>query len=675
MNNTEIAARLIMARVEAYLSDNRMEGILSASPVLRTAAAELTDDALKKWATESVSLESDDRYAAALRIMGRDTVLQTVLDLCVAVFLWPEFEDCLNDRFGFGPCLHTAALLEGRKGLQYGQIQDYFRRLCRIMQPDPGTEPLQYTRIRADERLLGFLSGFDEINRRLAGITVYFGPEDEGTGEAFANEDIIEKGAAYFADGGGVLALTGKGGRRFIARHIAKKTGRGFLSLNIRDLIRRAEREEMSSLCDLLIREAYYLDAGICLYGFDNTFITGGISDRQRGRRDMEALCGLLFAPFMAERIPLILCVDDEYMLPGRDMLPGLCVQALPAVFSFDERKKLWQGLFDANDLKFDASSFASRYRLNPREAAMAVLEYMEQGKKEAGEESFSRLAVSGSGSRDTSPGRIIFPDVRLEDVKLKDSVKNVLKDTVNAVLSGPVVLEEWGLERKYPYGRGVSLLMAGPPGTGKTMSANAIAGELSLPLYQVNLSDTVDKYIGETEKNLEKAFSFAEKNNAILFFDEADALFGARSEVHDSKDRYANTEISYLLQRMESFDGIVIMATNIKGNIDPAFMRRIRFVAHFENPDEELRRIIWEGCLTEKVPCEDIDIDYLASQFDTFTGSMIKTVFLNACVKAAGEGEKLSMKHLLYAVRQEKEKESPVGFSADLLGKYAYLI
>ena len=234
--------------------------------------------------------------------------------------------------------------------------------------------------------------------------------------------------------------------------------------------------------------------------------------------------------------------------------------------------------------------------------------------------------------------------------------------------------MDEWNLRTIYPYGRGVSLLMVGPPGTGKTMSANAIAGELSLPLYQVNLANVVDKYIGETEKKLEKAFSFAEKNNVILFFDEADALFGVRSEVHDSKDRYANNEVAYLLQRMESFDGIVLMASNIKGNIDPAFMRRIRYVANFEKPDEEMRKQIWKGCLKDTVPCKDIDVDYLASQFDNHTGSVIKTVFLNACVLACEDGE-LTMKHIIHAIKQEAEKENAVGFVLDMLGKYTYLV
>ncbi|MCR5774704.1 MAG: ATP-binding protein [Lachnospiraceae bacterium] len=215
---------------------------------------------------------------------------------------------------------------------------------------------------------------------------------------------------------------------------------------------------------------------------------------------------------------------------------------------------------------------------------------------------------------------------------------------------------------------------MSGPPGTGKTMTANAIAGELKLPLYHVNLSNIMDKYVGETEKNLEKVFSLAERINAVLFFDEADALFGKRSEVKNSQDKYANSEISYLLQRVEAFDGIVLLATNIKGNIDPAFLRRIRYVVYFENPDEEERKAIWESCITDSVPHEDLDIDYLASQFKEFTGSMIKTVFLNACTLAASADESLSMKHLVRAIRVEHEKTSTVTFSTDVLGKYAYL-
>ncbi|MCR4907756.1 MAG: ATP-binding protein [Lachnospiraceae bacterium] len=285
-----------------------------------------------------------------------------------------------------------------------------------------------------------------------------------------------------------------------------------------------------------------------------------------------------------------------------------------------------------------------------------------------------NRISIELLG-KEQDTGRVIYPSVRLDDVKIKQETRAVLNDVVNSVRASSLLLDTWGLRENYPYGRCVSLLLSGPPGTGKTMTANAIAGELGMPLYQINLSNIVDKYIGETEKNLEKAFLYAEKTNTVLFFDEADSLFGTRSEVHDSKDRYANTEISYLLQRIEAFDGVVIMATNIKGNIDPAFIRRIRYVVRFENPDEKLRKEIWESCLKDSIPHGEIDLDYLASQFDKFTGSVIKTVFLNACAFAAGREESLEMKHLVHALKQELEKATSVSFSMDALGKYSFLL
>ncbi len=690
MSMIDTATRLIIARTDAYLADAGKGGSLRQYPTLEKEVSELTDEDLKDWARISgtrdrkIKLkEAESRYLFALDLLENDTVLQTLLELCVTEFIYPEFSAYLKANFDCDPCLHLAAVIEGRDGLSFDEIRRYARLARRLLIIDLKAEPLQYTKVSAEERLIGFLSGDDGLHPGLSDFTRVYTAKDE-LHEAFVNQDIIEKGIDHLSGQGRVLCLAGSGGRRFIARHIAKGLGSDFLFLNIADLIRQSGPNELASRRDMLIREAYSRSAGICLYGFNEQFITGGISDKERGRRDMETLAGMLFQPLEEEDIRLILCVDELKMMPGREFTGNWKVISLPESYDYEERKRLWQGLFELHGLKLDAASFASRYRMNPREAAFSVLDYIEESvdqtapdskeqDQQAREERFARISLESLQDTGDGTGRIIYPDVKLEDVKLKDKLKRVLKDTVNAVLSGPVILDEWGLKKNYPYGRGVSLLMTGPPGTGKTMSANAIAGELSLPLYQVNLSNVVDKYIGETEKNLERAFSFAEKHNVILFFDEADALFGTRSEIHDSKDRYANNEVSYLLQRMEAYDGVVLMATNIKGNIDPAFMRRIRFVAHFENPDEEMRRAIWEGCLTEEIPHEEIDLDYLAKQFDTFTGSVIKTVFLNACSFAAPDGV-LQMKHLIYAIRQEKEKESAVNFTMDTLGKYAYL-
>lgn len=682
MDLISTAARLIMIRTEAYLADMGRPESLNAYPALSTAAGRLSDDDLKEWAAVTEEKRSrkradkaKERYLYAMDILGGESVLQTLMELCATEFFYPEFSAYLQANFGCGSCLHIASLIEGREGLSYEEIHDYASVARKLLPLDMRSEPLEYATVRADERLIGFLSGSDEAVSTLAGFITLYRSDDKTLHEPFANKKLMEQGASHFRSGGRMLCIAGEGGRRFIARHIARELGRDFIFLNIADLIRKAKEDDIAFVRDALIREAYYDRAGICLYGFDNRFITGGTSDMERGRRDMASLAGQLFEPVTDEGIPLMICTDELKMIPSRNVGDTLKCLSLPVSYSFDERKMLWQGLFDLHGLKLDAASFASRYRMNPSEASAAVEAYIEgRADNRDDEERFAKISIE-SIKNDSEVGRIVYADVRLDDVKLKDSVKRVLYDAVNAVLSGPMVLDEWGLRKSYPYGKGVSLLMAGPPGTGKTMSANAIAGELSLPLYQVNLSHTVDKYIGETEKNLEKAFSFAEKNNVILFFDEADALFGARSEVRDSRDRYANTEISYLLQRMEVYDGIVVMATNIKGNIDPAFMRRIRYVAHFENPDEEMRRAIWESCIKDSVPHEEIDIAYLASQFDKFTGSVIKTVFLNACVKAAGDKERLSMKHLVYAIKQETEKESAVGFTMDTIGKYAYLI
>ncbi len=691
MDMVETSARLIIARAESYLTKSGIKRSLAEYPTLMNAVSGLTDDALVGWAEvldgkgqgpyEPHSPE--ERYLYALELLDRVPVLQTLMELCAASYMYPEFSLYLERNLGFGPCLYTASLIEETSSMSYDEIHRYILLAKKLLILDMKDEPLFYTPVKANERFMGFLAGSDDLDGRLSDFAALF-RADSDLHDPFVNSGLIERGISRFRSKEKVLCLSGAGGRRFTARHIAKGLGRDFIFLNISDLVHIAKKDDMVSVREMLIREAYYCRSGICLYGFDDRFITGGTMDMEQGRRDVEALFGILLNPIANEDIPLIVCVDQIKMMPVRETVEGLTFLTLPSSYSYDDRKKLWQGLFDLHGLDLDAASFASRYRMTPKEASLAVQSYIRETKVPGfdpdatgitEEELFARINIESMKDTEAGVGRIIYPDVKLCDVKLKDNVKHVLLDAVNAVLSGPVVMDEWDLRKSYPYGRGVSLLMAGPPGTGKTMSANAIAGELSLPLYQVNLSNTVDKYIGETEKNLEKAFAFAEKNNVILFFDEADALFGTRSQVQDAKDRYANTEVSYLLQRMEAYDGIVLMATNIKGNMDPAFMRRIRFVAHFENPDEEMRRAIWLSCITDAVPHEDIDIDYLVTQFDKFTGSVIKTVFLNACVSAAGDGKKLSMKHLVYAIKQETEKESAVGFAMDILGKYSHLI
>ncbi|MDE2298962.1 MAG: ATP-binding protein, partial [Burkholderiales bacterium] len=213
---------------------------------------------------------------------------------------------------------------------------------------------------------------------------------------------------------------------------------------------------------------------------------------------------------------------------------------------------------------------------------------------------------------------------------------------------------------QKMSRGLGISALFAGDSGTGKTMAAEVIANALRLNLYRIDLSAVVSKYIGETEKNLRRLFDAAEQGGAILFFDEADALFGKRSEVKDSHDRYANIEINYLLQRMEAFSGLAILATNMKSALDAAFMRRLRFVVRFPFPGPAERKLIWQKSWPPEVPREALDYDRLART--GVSGGNVHSIALNAAFMAAQRGSAVTMPLLLSALRTELRKlDKPV--------------
>jgi SpoVK/Ycf46/Vps4 family AAA+-type ATPase len=201
----------------------------------------------------------------------------------------------------------------------------------------------------------------------------------------------------------------------------------------------------------------------------------------------------------------------------------------------------------------------------------------------------------------------------------------------------------------------GISALFAGASGTGKTMAADVLARELRLDLYRIDLSSVVSKYIGETEKNLRRVFDAAEAGGAILLFDEADALFGKRSDVKDSHDRYANMEVSYLLQRMEAYRGLAILTTNLKDALDTAFLRRIRFIVRFPFPDATQRAEIWQRIFPSQTPTEDLDVKKLAKL--NVAGGNIRNIALNAAFFAADAGEPVGMKHLLQAAQSEYVK------------------
>jgi hypothetical protein len=243
------------------------------------------------------------------------------------------------------------------------------------------------------------------------------------------------------------------------------------------------------------------------------------------------------------------------------------------------------------------------------------------------------------------------------DDLVLPADQLSQLREIIATVRGRPLVLEAWGVGRKLASSAGVTVLFAGPPGTGKTMAAEVIAGELGLELYKIDLSTVVNKYIGETEKNLSRIFDEAATSNAILFFDEADAVFGKRSEVKDAHDRYANIEVSYLLQRMETYDGVTILATNLRANLDDAFTRRLQFAVDFPFPDEAYRLRIWQALFPPGVPrAAELDFPLLARRFK-LAGGNIRNIIVSAAYLAAADGGQVTMAHLLHGARRELQK------------------
>jgi hypothetical protein len=281
-----------------------------------------------------------------------------------------------------------------------------------------------------------------------------------------------------------------------------------------------------------------------------------------------------------------------------------------------------------------------------------------------SGEESFARqvAALTAACRKVASPdlprfARRLEPVFSLDDVVLPADRIHQLREIVAHVKFATQVLNNWGFSGQLPYGRGVAALFTGASGTGKTMAAQAIARELGTETFVIDLSQVVSKYIGETEKFIDATFRDAQRAGAVLQIDEAEALFGRRSEVKDSHDRYANLEVAYLLQRMEAFEGVAILTTNLRQNVDQAFLRRLRFVVDFPKPDAAAREKIWQQCLPKGAPARHINFRYLARRLE-LTGGHIRQITVRAAFAAAGEGSKtIEMRHVVNATRAELVK------------------
>ncbi|HVL98582.1 MAG TPA: ATP-binding protein [Egibacteraceae bacterium] len=330
-------------------------------------------------------------------------------------------------------------------------------------------------------------------------------------------------------------------------------------------------------------------------------------------------------------------------------------------VSDIEQRTRLWERAFDgdaAPDLS--PTQVAAPFRLTPeqvvRAAATARLRAAAHGRALTAADLQAGARAQNSVNLERLARRVA-PRATWEDLVLPADVLGALRELTARARHRDRVLDTWGMGVAAGRGRGVTALFAGDSGTGKTLSAEIVAGDLGLDLYVIDLSTVVDKYIGETEKNLDRIFAAADRVNGVLLFDEADALFGKRSEVSDARDRYANVEVAYLLQRMEAFDGVAVLTTNLRANLDEAFTRRLDAIVDFPVPEEDDRRRLWRAKLRAELPQEaDIDLDFLARAFK-LSGGEIRNIAVTAAYLAADAGRPVGMADVVRATAREYRK------------------
>jgi SpoVK/Ycf46/Vps4 family AAA+-type ATPase len=321
--------------------------------------------------------------------------------------------------------------------------------------------------------------------------------------------------------------------------------------------------------------------------------------------------------------------------------------------------------------------ALASAFKLSPGQIRDAAVAAKNLAGLRAGHvvpaDLFSGARAQGGDSLGHLARRVVTP-YRWDDIVLPADQLAVMREITATMKHRRTVYETWGFDRKLSGGKGLVVLFAGPSGTGKTMAASIVANDLGLDLYALDLASTVSKYIGETEKNLDQVFAAARQSNAVLFFDEADSIFGKRSEVKDAHDRYANLEVGYLLQQLESYDGVVILATNLRKNMDDAFVRRLHYAIEFPFPEEADRLRIWQGAFPENAPlAKDVDVAFLARQFK-LAGGNIRNIALASAFLAAEESVAIGMAHIARATRREYQKLGKLVTEADF-GRYLAMV
>lgn len=526
-----------------------------------------------------------------------------------------------------------------------------------VTPPQTPSDALLRQCLAVDDRIVNFLLGDDAIDPRLQpAVQLVADPPSlpdvpvdsdlKATLQAFlAQPELLQTSPVVYLSGCDIPL------HQDLAAAVCHSQGWPLLRVDVEALLSQTHHP-VELLLQLLHREALLQQAALVCHGFTTLL---------ERKRDSELQALLQIAQILHR--PIFLTTPDTNSPPANLGTHPIISLHIPHP-SAAERVGLWQQALKSRAPEPAAlAQLANQFRLSReqinRAAAATHLAAQWQGEP-IGPLDLASLYAAARQQASHSLGTIaqqIQPRHTWPDLVLPTDTLTQLQEFCNTIKYRAVVHDQWGFGSKLATCKGLNALFFGPSGTGKTMAASIIARTVGLDLYAIDLSSVVSKYIGETEKNLSRIFAEAEHSNAILFFDEADALFGKRTDVRDSHDRYANLEVSYLLQRMEQYEGVVILASNLRNNIDEAFVRRIHFMISFPFPKADQRCRIWRNIWPQQVPLSpDIDLEEIAKKYE-LTGGNIQNAALASAFLAADDGQAVTIKHLHQALKREYQK------------------
>ncbi len=670
---TDQHAAVLLDEIDGLLTQDPVTPDRNGGAFALTPEESLDEQNLREESAQAVQSLPLDVFVERLSLTSFET---DCLLVCAATELDRAYErviayilDDLNRRF---PCVELLAgfgdiTIEER--LQRHQVLGRYGRLrqCGLMEAFGEFTTERLTALRLGRGVFEFLLGTDtevagiwrvEPDRNsdipTHGLAAAETTKSQRLGQALANGDLSVVGV-WCADS-----------------QLAEAAVRQITSLSDRPLttlrwqrVQDEGRESGLTLRDEFLRAA--ATRAILMLNVD------GLCDPQsrRLRDELEELLSVC-------KLPTVL-LGKEPWRPTRVLSTRSYAELELPVSNFATWREIWStALPEANETR--TTELAYRFRMSREEAGAvarvartnAALET--NGRVVTVDETLEAACAMVAQRSTNRLLTVVRPRRGLSDLILPDELHQQILEITKFTRALPQVAESWGFGRLATGGMGLKVLFTGEPGTGKTLAAEVIAGMLQTPLLKINIGQMVSKWVGETEKNLDEAFEIGTANRAVLFFDEADALFGKRGEVRHGVDRYANTEISHLLQRLEDHDGLVILASNLKDHIDPAFMRRFQVVSHFPRPSEHERRRLWQLAFPPSAPLEGrVDLDALATL--DMTGASIMGAARTAALLATERGgQQILMKHIIHGVSRQYRRESRL-LSSGELGAFAALL